>query len=464
VKASFHPSRQPASYLDKGSAMLNLFTGTSVDCTGISRRQFLSVGGLSVLGLTLPGFLRLRQLAAAGGTTEKKPIHCILLWMQGGPSHVDTFDPKPDAPVEIRGEFGTVPTTLPGVRLVEHLPLLAKQTDKFSLIRGHNPQNGSHGMADHLMMSGHKFNPSLPFPCYGSVVAKERGYYQGMFPFVQLGRYIDRRFNGGIGGFLGDQYNPFEVLDDPSSRNFKVRDLSLTGDAERARLQRRYTMLTALDRHQQQVEETAAVVKARDIFYEKAHSLISSPAAKRAFDIKQEPDKVRESYGRNSFGQSCLLARRLIEAGVHFVTVTDGGWDTHQNNFKSLKDRLLPRLDKGYAALLQDLHDRGLLERTLVVWFGDFGRTPKINPSAGRDHWASAGVACMGGGGVKTGEVVGATNQLGEFVIDNPATPQDLAATIYQALGIPLHTWYRSQDGRPVELVPEGKPIRQLVG
>src|SRR5579871_3484285 len=444
--------------------MLNLFTGTSVDCTGISRRQFLNIGGLSVLGLTLPGFLHLRQLAVARGGPEKKSVNCILLWMQGGPSHVDTFDPKPEAPAEIRGEFGTIPTTLPGVRLVEHLPRLAKQTDKFSIIRGHNPQNGSHGMADHLMMSGHKFNPSLPFPCYVSVVAKERRYQDGMFPFVQLGRYIDRRFNGGIAGFLGDQYNPFEVLDDPSARGFKVRDLSVASDAERARLERRYSMLTELDHHQKQVEESIQVVKARDVFYEKAHSLISSPAAKRAFDLNLEPDPVREFYGRNSFGQSCLLARRLIEAGVHFVTVTDGGWDTHQNNFKSLKDRLLPRLDQGYSALLQDLHERGLLDSTLVVWFGDFGRTPKINPSAGRDHWATAGVACMGGGGVKRGEVVGATNPLGEVVIDSPVTPQDLAATIYHTLGIPLHTWYRSQDGRPIELVSEGKPVRQLVG
>jgi arylsulfatase A-like enzyme len=205
-------------------------------------------------------------------------------------------------------------------------------------------------------------------------------------------------------------------------------------------------------------------VQARDVFYEKAHGLITSPLAKRAFDLNQEPPRLRDRYGRTTFGQSCLLARRLIEAGVHFVTVTDGGWDTHQNNFRSLKDRLLPRLDRGYAVLLQDLHDRGLLESTLVVWFGDFGRTPKVNPSAGRDHWAQAGVACMGGSGVKTGEVVGATNQLGEFVTDSPASPQDLAATIYQALGIPLHTWYRTQDGRPIELVPEGKPIRQLIG
>jgi hypothetical protein len=442
--------------------MLKLLTGTSSDCTGVSRREFLTVGGLSVLGLTLPGFLRLRQLVAAGGPA-RKPVNCILLWMQGGPSHVDTFDPKPDAPAEIRGEFKTIPTTIPGVRLAEHLPHLAKQTDKFSIIRGHDPKNGSHGVADHLMMSGHKFNPAMAFPCYGSVVAKERGYQNGLFPFVQLGRYIDRRFNGGIGGFLGDQYNPFEVLDDPSAPSFRVRDLSLASEAERARMERRYAMLTEVDRHQKNIEETAQPVRARDTFYEKAHGLITSPAAKRAFDLSLEPDRLRESYGRNSLGQSCLLARRLIEAGVHFVTVTDGGWDTHQNNFKSLKDRLLPRLDLAYAALLQDLHDRGLLESTLVVWFGDFGRTPKVNPSAGRDHWASAGVACMGGGGVKMGEVVGATNQLGEFVTDNPVSPQDLAATIYHALGIPLHTWYRSQDGRPIELVPEGKPVRQLI-
>jgi uncharacterized protein (DUF1501 family) len=172
---------------------------------------------------------------------------------------------------------------------------------------------------------------------------------------------------------------------------------------------------------------------------------------------------MRDQYGRNSFGQSCLLARRLIESGVHFVTVTDGGWDTHVNNFRSLKDRLLPRIDRGYAALLQDLQARGLLENTLVVWFGDFGRTPKVNPSAGRDHWATAGVATMGGGGIKIGEVVGATNAQAEVVVDSPVRPQDIAATIYHALGIPLNTWYRSQDGRPIELVPTGRPIRQLI-
>src|SRR5579872_762813 len=206
--------------------MLDLVTGTSNDCTGVSRRQFLRVGGLSALGLSLPAFLRLRQ-ASAAAVAGKSNINCILLWMQGGPSHHDTFDPKPEAPVEVRGEFGTIPTTLTGVRIAEHLPLLAKQTDKFSIIRGHDPKNGSHGTADHLMMSGHKFNAALAYPCYGSVIAKERGYRDGMLPYVQLGKNIDRRFNGGVAGILGDEFNAFEIADDPNAPAFRVRDLSV---------------------------------------------------------------------------------------------------------------------------------------------------------------------------------------------------------------------------------------------
>jgi uncharacterized protein (DUF1501 family) len=446
--------------------MFDFFRGTSsTECTGLSRRDFLRVGGLSALGLSLPTFFRLQQQAAANDSASpprRTSVNCILLWMHGGPSHIDTFDPKPDAAAEIRGEFRTIPTAL-GVRVCEHLPLLARQMDKLSLIRGHDPMNGSHGHADHLMMSGHRVNPAMAFPCYGSVIARERGYRDGIFPFVQLGRNIDRRFNGGVAGFLGDQYNAFEVGDDPSSASFRVRDLSVPSEPEQTRLERRYAMLQELDGYQRDIE-SAPTVRARDEFYQRAHALITSPRAKRAFDLTQEPAGVRDHYGRNALGQSCLLARRLIESGVHFVTVTDGGWDTHTNNFRSLADRLLPRLDRAYAALLQDLHQRGLLENTLVVWFGDFGRTPKVNPSAGRDHWSTAGVACMGGGGVRIGEVVGATNAQGEVVVDNPVRPQDIAATIYQALGIPLNTWYRAQDGRPIELVPTGRPVRQLIG
>ncbi len=441
--------------------MLNLPTGSSRSCDGVSRRQFLQVGGLVALGFGLPGLLRAR---AAGGTTAKG-MNCILMWMQGGPSHIDTLDPKPDAPAEIRGEFGVVDTCLPGVKITEHLPRLARQLDKYSIIRGCDPKNGSHGVADALMMSGHKFNPAITYPCFGSVVSKERGYREGMFPFVQLGRYIDRRFNGGVAGFLGDQFNPFEVQDDPSQPAFRVRDLSLTTGVDPQRLERRHGMLADLEQYQSRVEAQASgSVRARDIFYEKAFGLITSPAAKQAFDLSREPDKLRDEYGRNQFGQSCLLARRLVEAGVHFVTITDGGWDTHQNNFKSLKERLLPRIDLGYSALLKDLHIRGLLDSTLVVWMGDFGRTPKVNSAAGRDHWATAAVVTMGGGGVKTGEIVGRTNPLAEFIVDNPVTPQDIAATIYHSMGVSLNTWYRGLDGRPIPLVPEGKPVRQLVG
>ncbi|CAN5162429.1 DUF1501 domain-containing protein [soil metagenome] len=445
--------------------MLTFLTGSSPDCSGISRRSFLQVGGLASLGLSLPQFLQAKSdNASAKGKKPAKAVSCILLWMQGGPSHIDTFDPKPDAPAEIRGEFDTVATTLPGVRLSEHLPLLARQTDKFSIIRGHEPKNGSHGTADHLMMSGHPFNASLAFPCFGSVVAKERGYPGAMFPFVQLGRNIDRRFNGGIAGILGDQFNAFEVPEDPNLPGFRVRDLSLTNSGEQQRLERRYAMLQEMESYQQKIESSAPPVQARNAFYEKAHNLITSPAAKRAFDLTQESPQTREAYGRHALGQSCLLARRLVEAGVHFVTVTDGGWDTHEKNFRSLKGTRLPRLDRAYSALLQDLFDRGLLDSTLVVWFGDFGRTPRVNAAAGRDHWASAGVACMGGGGVRTGEIVGETDAQGETVLDLPVGPQDLAATIYHTLGVPLHTWYRTPDGRPVELVPEGKPVKQLVG
>src|SRR6266545_1828665 len=225
--------------------MLDLTTGVASDCSGVSRRTFLRVGGLAAFGLGLPQFL---QAKAEAPLAKAKAKRCILLWMQGGPSHIDTFDPKPNAPAEIRGEFGTVPTRIPGVRISEHLPLLARQFDKLSLIRGHDPRNGSHGVADHLMMSGRPFNPAMAFPCFGSVIAKERGYRDGMFPFVQLGRNIDRRFNGGVAGFLGDQYNPFEVTDDPSAATFRVRDLSLPSGEAGARLQRRYEMLNEMDR------------------------------------------------------------------------------------------------------------------------------------------------------------------------------------------------------------------------
>ena len=440
--------------------MLQFFKGVKRDCEGVSRRDFLRVGAIGAFGLTLPGWLRLEQALAS---TARKDINCILMWMHGGPSHIDTFDPKPEAPAEIRGEFAAIPTNLPGVHVVEHLPRVAQQLDKISIIRSLNPKNGSHGVADAYMMSGHPYSPATTYPCYGSVIAKEKGDRDGMPAFVQLGNNLDRRFSGGVAGILGDAFNPFEVPEDSSQPNFSVRNVSLPAGIDMARVNRRRTMLGAVDVWQKQLEHAPQALDAMDAFYQKAYSLITSPKAKEAFDLKQEPDKARDLYGRNSLGHGCLLARRLIEAGVRFVTITDGGWDTHQNNFKSLKERLLPRVDRALSALAQDLYDRGMLETTLVVWMGDFGRTPVVNPSAGRDHWASASVMCMFGGGLKCGVVVGETDKQGNAPVDNPYIPEDVGATIYTALGVPLDTTHRSPDGRPIQVNYDGRVIRELV-
>lgn len=429
-------------------------------CDGVDRRQFVQVGALTGLGLLLPDWLRARAAQPRPGSD----VACILLWAQGGPSHIDTFDPKPDAPAEIRGEFGVVKTTDPSVYLCEHLPVLAQQFDKFSIIRGGDPQNGSHGVADYMLMTGQRLNPSVIYPCYGSVIAQQRGYRDGMFPFVQVGANIDRRFNAGIAGLLGDQYNPFEVMGDPNNPNFRVRDLSLGSAADAERLERRKTMLHELEKFQKAVEvQASTTVQARDAFYEKAFSLITSPRAKEAFDLKKEPDKLRDDYGRNPFGQGCLLARRLVQAGVHFVTVTDGGWDTHQNNFQALKTRQLPKLDRGLGTLLRDLADHGMLEKTLVIWMGDFGRTPRINPAAGRDHWSTATVIAMAGGGVPAGRIIGRTDANAERVVDQPVRPADLAATVYALLGVPRETWFTAPDGRPIQLLGDGHAVADLL-
>lgn len=440
--------------------MFRLSLDRFASCDGVSRRQFVQLGALAGLGLGLPQWLR----AQAAQPVPRTDVSCILLWAQGGPSHLDTFDPKPDAPTEIRGEFGVVKTTDPTVYLCEHLPRLAQQFDKYSIIRGGDPQNGSHGVADYMLMTGHRLNPAVIHPCYGSVIAKQRGYRDGLFPFVQIGANIDRRFNAGIAGLIGDQFNPFEVIGDPNNPNFRVRDLSLANAAEAERLERRRTMLQELEKFQKRVEAADGTgVQARDAFYEKAFGLITSPQAKEAFDLKQEPDKLRAEYGRNPFGQGCLLARRLVEAGVHFVTVTDGGWDTHQNNFTALKGRQLPKLDQAFGTLLRDLADRGRLEKTLVIWMGDFGRTPRINPSAGRDHWSTATVICMGGGGVPPGRIIGRTDGNAERVVDQPVRPADLAATVYALLGVPPETWFTAPDGRPIPLLAEGHVVRDLL-
>ena len=441
--------------------MLGFFPTPDADCRKQSRRRFLlEIGSLAPLGLSLPMALRAR--AARAASAPEDDIACILIWCRGGISHHDTFDPKPKAPAAVKGEFGVTATSVPGISFSDQIPKLAKALEHYTLLRGLNPQNGSHGVADALMLSGHKFNATLTYPCYGSVVAKELGPKTVMPPFVQIGTNVDRTFSGGLAGILGLGYNPFELPGDPNNKNFKVRDVSPYGGMKLDRIARRREALRRLDQFQRDVEARADALAAMDAYYESAFAMITSQSTQEAFDLAKEKDAMRDRYGRTTFGQSCLLARRLIQAGVRFVTVTSGGWDTHRNNFQALK-RLLPPVDQAVPALLEDLKEQGMLESTLVVWLTDFGRTPKINSAAGRDHWATASMAVFAGAGVPGGQVVGATDEEGSKPIEGEYFPKDIAATIYRKLGIPLDTIHHAPDGRPV-LLCEGTPIPELFG
>lgn len=432
--------------------MLNLFQGSSN--IGIDRRDFLRIGALAGLGLSLPQALRASQ------ERRGRDVNCILIWTLGGTSHHDTLDPKPDATPAVRGEFGTVPTAVPGVRFADVAPRLGRELNRFGLLRSLNPRNGSHGMADLIMMSGHRFNASVHYPTYGAVISHHQGFRTRMPPFVQLGSNIDRRFGGGGAGIVGDVHNPFEILADPSLDRFSAGDLVQPAAVNNDRQRRRENVFQTIDGLQRSLDTEPAGFAAVDTHYRAAMNLIAAPETRHAFDLNQEGDRLRDNYGRNRLGQSLLLSRRLIEAGVRFVTVTNGGWDTHANNFQSLKDRLMPPVDQGLPALLADLDQRGLLDTTLVVWLTDFGRTPQINASSGRDHWATAGFAVMAGAGIPGGSVIGRTDAEGSRPTDAEYFPEDIAATIYAKLGIPQELMLRAPDGRPLRLI-EGRPIRE---
>jgi uncharacterized protein (DUF1501 family) len=438
--------------------MLRFTTGKSSDCQALSRRQFLEIGGVGAFGLSLPGLLRSQALAAEA---PRKDTNCILLWMSGGPSHHDTFDPKPEARDGVRGDFKPIPTAVPGVHFSEHLPRLAGALKQFSLLRSLNPRQGAHSAADANMLSGHAFTPVMSYPCYGSVVAQQKGGRNAMPPFLQLGTSLSTLAGGGTAAFLGNTHNPYVVPSDPNSATFSVRDLTPPKGVSFDRVGRRLEMLQSLDRWQEHMERSD-LITSMDTFYQKSHILLTAPETKRAFDLGLESDQLRDAYGRTTLGQSCLLARRLIEAGVRFVTVTDGGWDTHGDNFNTLKNKRLPPLDMALPTLLEDLRDRGLLESTLVIWMGDFGRTPLINSGAGRDHWDSVGNVIFAGGGTKAGVVVGATDAEGGTCVRDQYFTQDVGATLYQQLGIPLDVVFSSMDGRPIPSWV-GKPIAEIV-
>jgi hypothetical protein len=408
--------------------------------------------------LTLRDCLRLRSAAAAG----ERDVSCILIWLDGGPSHLDTFDLKPEAPLEIRGEFQPIPTNVPGIRICEHLPLTARQMDKVAVLRSITHELGDHDTASKYVLTGYKPSPVLEYPSYGAVLARERGARSAVPPYV--GVPAVRPGSGGGAGFLPAFCRPFAVGGDPSRPDFRVQDLSPPEDLSPDRLDRRRAFVKALDAFSRTVESGAATQN-RDAFFEQAYRLLASPEAKQAFDLQQETGAVRQRYGRHRLGQSCLLARRLVEAGARFVTVTDSGWDNHVNVFRILREGFpgkLPGLDQAYSALLEDLAQRGLLESTLVILMGDFGRTPKVNSAGGRDHWPRASFACLTGGGVKGGQAIGVTDARGEAPVERPVSPQDLSRTIYTLLGIDADKEYVTPDQRPVRLVSGGEPIREI--
>ncbi len=423
----------------------------------LTRRTWLGLG-LSALVGPLTG-----SWATAAAIERKTPKSCILVWLGGGASHIDTFDPKPDADSGVKGEFGTIDTALAGVRLSEVLPNVARVLDRTVLIRSLTSPEADHDRASHHILTGWRPNPALTYPSLGSVYAKIRGGLAGNLPnHVAI---PSKPFFGGS-GYLTSACDPLDVAGDPNDPNFRIRDLTPPDKVTFDRMLRRKAMVDRLNEWSKAGE--SADTKARSDFDRQTYQLLTSPAAQNAFRIQEESAAIRDRYGRNALGQSMLLARRLIEQGIGYVTVNDRGgglsWDTHAQNFPSLKDRLVPPLDQGLAALIEDLDSRGMLDETLVVVCGEFGRTPKINPQAGRDHHGRAASVLLAGCGLKRGIVLGRTDRNADSVVDRPVTPAQLCATVLQVLGIDPETKFRSPDGRPIPLVDHASPVAEILG
>ncbi len=438
-------------------------------CDGIQRRDFLHLGTASLfgMGLTLPGILAAQARANQRGQGTRD-VSLIFLFLKGGLSTIDTWDLKPEAPAEFRGEFRPIASNVPGTQISEHMPRTARQMDKIALIRSFRHHNSDHGPADHYMLTGYfpqaGFNPGLSpnnqRPAHGSIIARKLGPHRGVPPYVCL-----PHMHASAGSsYLGSSASPFVIDADPNAPDFSVPDIVPPPSLAADRLESRQALLRQLDRFQRSVERQAnRNVLAVSDYQREAFNLMSSPAARRAFDIHSEPARLREEYGRNSLGQSCLMARRLVEAGVRCVTIDHTNWDTHDNNFSTLRRELLPALDGGLSTLFRDLAERGLLRTTLVVVSGEFGRTPRINGNAGRDHWGPAFTVALGGGGVQGGGVIGRSDARAERPAADPHGPENLAATIYHLLGIDPNDEFYTPDGRPVRIVNNGRIIRDLL-
>lgn len=438
----------------------------------LSRRSVVCAGALAGSSLSLAGLLRAEGEGVSGPATAKS---CILLFQFGGPSHLDTFDPKPAAPAEIRGEFAAIPTPNPELRICEHLPRLAARADRFALVRSVHHDRSSHNPGAYYSLTGRRpLNPSVTanasatdFPCPGAILDYLRPGRPDLPTAVSLPTMIaDGPFRtpGEFAGFLGKQHDPLFILADPNAPDFSVEQVTLPDGVSVERLARRREILALLGQLRRLHEDLAAL-RGMDAYQQRAFDLLTSTTMQQALKIAEEPDALRDRYGRTSYGQSVLLARRLVEGGVRFVTVYYsagiGGWDTHENNFRTLRESRLPQTDAALSALLDDLSERGLLDETLVLWTGDFGRTPKINSKAGRDHWPPCQTVLMAGGGVRGGRLIGASDRHGAYPLSDPQRPDDVMASVFSALGLNPETIIHDQLGRPMPIA-DGRPIRAL--
>jgi len=438
----------------------------------MNRRGFLQAGLLGAGGLSLTQLLR----AEAQAASTTRPNSVILLWMRGGPSHIDMWDPKPDAPVEYRGEFGTMSTKVPGITLSDMLPKCAQVMEKWSIVRSLNHHDAGHSTGDQMCFTGYNSGPNPDeniHPSCGSIVAEQLGHLNPQLPAYVM---IPKLLPGANSAYLGVANKPFETLADPAVPGpFKVPNFELAEGLTADRMGDRRDLLTGFDRLRREVDARGQI-QASDRFQQQAWNILTSPAAREAFDLDAEPQSVRERYGfmpafdpgasnrcgAPAWSQRILLARRLVEAGVRIVTVDLRWWDTHVKGFESLRLGFLPRWDQAYTALIQDLDERGLLDTTLVVAWGEFGRTPRVNNDAGRDHYPNVFSAALAGGPVQGGRVVGESDAKGAFPKTNPKPPQDVLATIYRHLGVDTTKQYINGAGRPIVALPFGTPLLEL--
>lgn len=435
---------------------------TYLCCDGIPRRDFIRIGAVTgfTVGLGLPQYLAQAAEAKGVGKAGKgKAKAAIFVRLGGGPSHMDTFDLKPDAPDTHRGEFKPIATNVDGVQISEHLPKLAQCADKYAILRGVSHTLAAHELGTLYMGTGNRPLPSLSFPTYGSVVNKELGAPADLPGFVA----VPSQGNNPT-GYLGVEYGPFETGETPKpGQPMKIRGLALGNGVTLEDVDRRQNLVKRYDTAFGAFANEDKILAGMDEFGQKAYAMMRSPAAREAFDISKESAGLTTLFGNDQFSQSCLLATRLVESGVKFITVNLGGWDTHQNNWATLKDKLCPQLDAGLSGLFSALAMKGLLDSTVVFVTGEFGRTPKISTRGGRDHYPRAMFCLLAGGGIKMGQVLGASDEKGEGPKDKAITPDDIAATFYHVLGIDHRKEYHTPSGRPVMITRYGTPIPELL-